>query len=107
MAGKAGRRGDDSALLGHTARQTRITHNLTRVSEYEALARELDLTPTVLGLAWLLSRPGVAAPILGPRTLEHLTGSLPAVDVRLDAATLDRLDQLFPGPGQAPDSYTW
>jgi hypothetical protein len=54
----------------------------------------------VLGIAWLLSRPGVIAPVLGPRTLEQLTGSFPAVDVTLDPQTVDRLDELFPGPAR-------
>jgi NDP-hexose C3-ketoreductase / dTDP-4-oxo-2-deoxy-alpha-D-pentos-2-ene 2,3-reductase len=61
----------------------------------------------VLGIAWLLSRPGVTAPVLGPRTLEQLTGSFPAFDVTLDPQTVARLDELFPGPGEAPDAYTW
>jgi diketogulonate reductase-like aldo/keto reductase len=56
----------------------------------------------VLGIAWLLSRPGVTAPVLGPRTLEQLTGSFPAFDVTLDPQTVARLDELFPGPGEAP-----
>jgi NDP-hexose C3-ketoreductase / dTDP-4-oxo-2-deoxy-alpha-D-pentos-2-ene 2,3-reductase len=72
------------------------------------LAAELDVTPTALALAWLLSRPGVAAPVLGPRTLEQLTGSFPALDVMIDERTSGRLDELFPGPGGgAPDAYTW
>jgi hypothetical protein len=32
---KAGRRGDDGAMLGHTARQQRIADNLTRLQAYE------------------------------------------------------------------------
>jgi len=106
-AAKEGRRGDDSAMLGHSARQQRIADNLTRLQAYEDLAAELGLPPTDLALAWLLSRPGVTAPVLGPRTLEQLTGSLPALDVTLEPQTLARLDQLFPGPGEAPDAYTW
>jgi NDP-hexose 2,3-enoyl reductase len=106
-AAKVGRRGDASAMLGHSAREQRIADNLTRLQSYEALAAELDLAPTVLALAWLLSRPGVTAPVLGPRTLEQLTGSFSALDVTLDTKTLARLDELFPGPGQAPDAYTW
>ena len=74
---------------------------------YEDLAAELDVTPTALALAWLLSRPGVTAPVLGPRTLDQLTGSFPALDVTLEPQTLARLDKLFPGPGEAPDAYTW
>ena len=106
-AAKAGRRGDNSAMLGHSAREQRIADNLTRLQAYEDLAAELDLSPTVLALAWLLSRPGVTAPVLGPRTLEQLTGSFAALDVSLEPQTLARLDELFPGPGEAPDACTW
>jgi NDP-hexose C3-ketoreductase / dTDP-4-oxo-2-deoxy-alpha-D-pentos-2-ene 2,3-reductase len=102
-----GRRGDDSAMLGHSAREQRIADNLSRLQAYEALAADLDLTATVLALAWLLSRPGVTAPVLGPRTLQQLTGSFPALDATLDPQTAARLDELFPGPGEAPDAYTW
>jgi aryl-alcohol dehydrogenase-like predicted oxidoreductase len=103
-----GRRGGDSVLLGHSARERRIADNLTRLQQYEDLAGELGVTPTTLALAWLLSRPGVTAPILGPRTLEQLDGSLPALDVTLDDDVVARLDDIFPGPGgEAPDAYTW
>jgi aryl-alcohol dehydrogenase-like predicted oxidoreductase len=103
-----GRRGDDSALLGHSAREQRLAENLTRLQAYEALAAELGVTPTALALAWLLSRPGVTAPVLGPRTLEQLIGSFPALDVAIDEQTNRTLDELFPGPGgEAPDAYTW
>jgi aryl-alcohol dehydrogenase-like predicted oxidoreductase len=104
----SGRRGDDSALLAHSTREQRIAANLERLQQYEHLAAELDLTPTTLALAWLLAQPGVTAPVLGPRTLEQLTGSLAALDVTIEDQTLDTLDKLFPGPGgEAPDAYTW
>jgi len=46
--------------------------------------------------------------VLGPRTLEHLTGSLPAVDLSISNEISARLDALFPGPGgPAPEAYTW
>ena len=83
----AGRRGDDTALLGHSVREQRIVDNLTRLQAYEDLAAELDVTPTALALAWLLSRPGVTAPILGPRTLDQLSGSFAALDVTVDEET--------------------
>jgi aryl-alcohol dehydrogenase-like predicted oxidoreductase len=103
-----GRRGDDSALLGHSARERRIDEHRDSLELYEALAGDLDVTPTALALAWLLSRPGVTAPVLGPRTLDQLTGSLPALDVTIDEQTNSTLDKLFPGPGgEAPDAYTW
>jgi aryl-alcohol dehydrogenase-like predicted oxidoreductase len=69
------------------------------LQENEALAADLEATPMALALAWLLSRPDVTAPVLGPRTLDQLTGSFPALDVTIGDETSTRLDELFPGPG--------
>jgi aryl-alcohol dehydrogenase-like predicted oxidoreductase len=61
-----------------------------------------------VALAWLLHNPVVTAPIIGPRTLEQLDGSLKALKVKLDAKRLADLDKLFPGPGgTAPEAYAW
>ena len=79
-----------------------------RVGQYEAFCAELGAEPAAVGLAWLLAQPAVTAPIVGPRTLDQLTGALRAVEVQLDQAALDRLDQIFPGPGgPAPEAYAW
>ncbi|MEU6234329.1 aldo/keto reductase [Kitasatospora sp. NPDC047058] len=81
--------------------------NRERIQAYEDLADELGLDPAVLGLAWLLGRPAVTAPIVGPRTLAHLDTAEAALDVELDQKTLDRLDELFPGHKPAPEDYAW
>ena len=60
-----------------------------------------------LALAWLLRQEGVTAPIIGPRTAEQLDGTLGALEVDLDEATLARIDEIFPGPGPAPEAYAW
>ncbi len=45
---------------------------------------------------------------MGPRTLPQLDTMLEVPDLALDEATLTRLDELFPGPGdQAPEAYAW
>jgi len=50
----------------------------------------------------------VTSPIIGPRTMEQLTGSVRSLEVKLDADSLARLDQIFPGPGgEAPEAYAW
>jgi aryl-alcohol dehydrogenase-like predicted oxidoreductase len=88
--------------------QELLAEHRPRIEAYEALCDELGEDPANVGLAWLLSRPVVTAPIIGPRTVEQLTGSLRAVSITLDEKTLHRLDEIFPGPGgPAPEAYAW
>jgi NDP-hexose C3-ketoreductase / dTDP-4-oxo-2-deoxy-alpha-D-pentos-2-ene 2,3-reductase len=86
--------------------------NLERIEAYEKLAADLGADPADLALAWLLHQDGVTGPIIGPRTIAHLDGSLRALDIKLDDDTLARLDELFPPPGPngakpAPEAYAW
>lgn len=61
-----------------------------------------------MALAWLLANPVVTAPIIGPRTIDQLDGSLPALELSLSSETMDRLDEIVPGPGgEAPEAYAW
>jgi aryl-alcohol dehydrogenase-like predicted oxidoreductase len=78
-----------------------------QLEDYEDLCVQLGEEPAHVGLAWLLSRPAVTAPIVGPRTLEQLDGSLRALEIRLDDKTLARLDEIFPGHRTAPEDYAW
>jgi aryl-alcohol dehydrogenase-like predicted oxidoreductase len=83
-----------------------------RIEAYEKLAADLGADPADVGVAWLLHQEGVTAPIIGPRTGEQLDGSLRAVDLKLDADVLAKLDELFPAPGPngskpAPEAYAW
>ncbi len=86
----------------------RLERYRPQVEEYEALCDELGERPSDVALAWLLHQPGVTAPITGPRTLEQLEQSLRALEVELDDKALERLDQIWPGPGgPAPEAYAW
>lgn len=78
-----------------------------QVEAYEELCEELGAEPSAVALAWLLTRPAVTAPIIGPRTLAQLEGSLDALSVTLDDKALERLDQIFPGHRTAPEDYAW
>ncbi|NUQ60886.1 MAG: aldo/keto reductase [Pirellulales bacterium] len=79
-----------------------------QLDAYEAFCRELGEHPANVAAAWLLSRPGVTAPIVGPRTLDQLNSSVRAVEIQLSAEVLARLDEIWPGPGnQAPEAYAW
>ncbi|WP_028922950.1 aldo/keto reductase [Pseudonocardia acaciae] len=77
------------------------------LGEYEKLCRELGADPAVVAQAWLLTRPSVTAPIVGARTMRHLTDGIAAAELALTAPELARLDEIFPGPGPAPEAYAW
>jgi aryl-alcohol dehydrogenase-like predicted oxidoreductase len=79
-----------------------------RLERYEKLCADLGERPADVALAWLLANPVVTAPIIGPRTVEQLDGSLRALKVTLAPETLASLDEIFPGPGgPAPEAYAW
>jgi len=79
-----------------------------RIEAYEKFCSDLGEQPADVALAWLLANPVVTAPIIGPRTVQQLDGSLRALDLALDDDTLGRLDEIFPGPGgPAPEAYAW
>ena len=88
--------------------QKRIDTLRPKLEAYEALCADLGESPANVALAWLLHNPVVTAPIVGPRTMEQLTGNLRALEISLTAETLKRLDEIWPGPGgEAPNAYAW
>ncbi len=88
--------------------QQRVEKHRPQLEAYESLCQELGEKPADVALAWLLHNPAVTAPIIGPRTLEQLTGSLRALEIKLTDDVLKRLDQIWPGPGgPAPEAYAW
>jgi aryl-alcohol dehydrogenase-like predicted oxidoreductase len=97
---------DGSRRYAGRAAET-IESRRPQLEAYEDLCAEAGEEPGTVGLAWLLTRPAVTAPIVGPRTPEHLTTALRAVEVSLDDKTLARLDELFPGHKTSPEDYAW
>jgi aryl-alcohol dehydrogenase-like predicted oxidoreductase len=75
--------------------------NQRKLEAAEALARlaeEAGLSLIELAIAFVLNHPAVTAAIIGPRTMEQLESQLPAADVVLEEALLDRIDEIVP-PG--------
>jgi len=88
--------------------QKKIEAKRPTLRAWEALCKELGEKPADVALAWLLRNLVVTAPIIGPRTVDQLTGSLRALKIKFTQATLKRLDEIFPGPGgEAPEAYAW
>ncbi|MEU5087363.1 aldo/keto reductase [Streptomyces sp. NPDC021356] len=78
-----------------------------KIQAYEDLLDKHGLEPGETALAWLLTRPGVTGPIVGPRTGEQLASAVRAVELELSGELLSELDQVFPGPGPAPEAFAW
>jgi aryl-alcohol dehydrogenase-like predicted oxidoreductase len=84
-----------------------VEANREKFAAYEDLCEKLGEEPADVALAWLLHANGVTAPIIGPRTLAQLDGAQRALEVKLDADVLTRLDEIFPGYKTAPEHYAW
>jgi len=98
----------DSGRRASEGVQKALEKHRPRIEQYEAFCKELGEEPADVALTWLLKNPIVTAPIIGPRTVDQLTGSLRALEIQLDEAAMKRLDEIFPGPGgTAPEAYAW
>jgi aryl-alcohol dehydrogenase-like predicted oxidoreductase len=79
-----------------------------QLEAFEALCAEISEEPASVALAWLISRPGVTAPIMGPRTVPQLERCVSSLKINLSTNTLERLEDIWPGPGgEAPEAYAW
>ncbi|MGH3323337.1 MAG: aldo/keto reductase, partial [Streptomyces sp.] len=56
-----------------------------------AVVEETGRPPAQVAVNWLLRQPDVTAPIVGARTMDHLTSHLASVDWELEATQLQRL----------------
>jgi aryl-alcohol dehydrogenase-like predicted oxidoreductase len=56
------------------------------------VASELGVAPSEVALAWLLQKPGVAAPIVGATKIEHLESAVRALDVKLTPEQIRALE---------------
>ena len=78
-----------------------LPENQRKLEAVEQLAKVADdagLSMIELAIAFVVNHPGVTSAIIGPRTMEQLDSQLPAADAGLDAAVLDRIDEIV-APG--------
>ena len=88
--------------------QTDIERLRLQLVKWEALCAEIGEEPAHVALAWLLHNPVVTSPIIGPRNVEQLDGTLRSLEVELTDEVLAQLDEIFPGPGgPAPEAWAW
>ncbi|MFF6997493.1 aldo/keto reductase [Streptomyces sp. NPDC008313] len=92
---------------GRAADALKDTAVRAQIQAYEDLLEKHGLEPGQAALAWLLTRPGVTGPIVGPRTAGQLESALRAVELELTDEVLAGLDEIFPGPGPSPEAFAW
>jgi len=79
--------------------------NLELVQELERLARAKNVTASQLALAWVLSRGDDMVPIPGTKKRAYLEENMAAVDIRLSADELARIDAIAPSGVAAGARY--
>jgi aryl-alcohol dehydrogenase-like predicted oxidoreductase len=82
-----------------------LEHNVKLVRRLEEMAAEKGVRIAQLVLAWLLARKDDVIPIPGSKRLDHLEENVGALDVRLDAADLRRIDEAVPVGAAAGTRY--
>ncbi|MDT8843646.1 aldo/keto reductase [Paraburkholderia fungorum] len=79
--------------------------NLDLVSEIEHMAGEKGCTPAQLALAWVLAQGDDIVPIPGTKRRQRLEDNIKALDVRLSADDLARIDRMLPPGAAAGERY--
>jgi aryl-alcohol dehydrogenase-like predicted oxidoreductase len=105
---------------GAEGAQKRLEKIRPQIEKWEGFCKELGQNPADVALAWTLHNPAVTAPIIGPRTMDQLTASVKALEIKLSDEQLKQLDKIFPGPKgpteegvsdwtkqAAPEAYSW
>jgi aryl-alcohol dehydrogenase-like predicted oxidoreductase len=92
-------------LTGRSAEM--LENRRDQVEAFEKFCADVGEEPADVALAWLLHRPAVIAPIIGPRTMEQLEGSQRALEISLEDDQMTRLDEIWPGHKPAPKDYAW
>jgi aryl-alcohol dehydrogenase-like predicted oxidoreductase len=95
---------DGDGRINHPRFQAQnLNRNLELLSQYEAIAREKNVTPAQLALAWLMALGPDIIPIPSNKTRRHLEENIKAVEIKLSQEEISRLNTLFaPGAAAGP-----
>jgi aryl-alcohol dehydrogenase-like predicted oxidoreductase len=99
------RMGDAGEAIEEAPHRRAVERNFQVVDAAQAIAEERGATISQVAIAWLLGTPGVTAPIVGPRTLEHLEDLLPAAELVLTPEERARLEAPAPPPPVYPQRF--
>jgi aryl-alcohol dehydrogenase-like predicted oxidoreductase len=115
LAGTRTKLGDDSTTRSETDGLDQILYNEPSdwdvVEAVKKVAEARGAKPAQVALAWLLSRPAVAAPIIGATKLPQLDDAIEAVGIQLEESEIAALEapyQAHPVKGMAPGkAWSW
>lgn len=79
--------------------------NLKLVSKVEEIAKEKEIKPGQLALAWVLARGNDVVPIPGTKHIKYLKENMQAVEIKLTPDDLRRLDEVIPKGSTSGDRY--
>jgi aryl-alcohol dehydrogenase-like predicted oxidoreductase len=69
--------------------------DLKVIEAVRTVAKELNVLPSEVALAWLLQKQGVAAPIVGATKIEHLESAVRSLDVKLTAEHIRAVEEPY------------
>jgi aryl-alcohol dehydrogenase-like predicted oxidoreductase len=88
----AGSKGDLRVVRMPRFQQGNVEQNMRLVEALREIGQGKGATPAQLALAWVRSRGGDILPVMGARRRDQLKESLDALDLKLSAADLARID---------------
>ncbi len=80
------------------------TRGIQVAREFAKIAAEAGISGAQLAMLWCKDQPGITAPMIGARTLEHLEHLLPVLEMELDNDTRAACDALVP-PGSVVANF--
>ncbi|MBO9999421.1 MAG: aldo/keto reductase [Cyanobacteria bacterium SID2] len=96
---------DDYRRLSPRFQGENFTKNLELVEQVKQIARDRNVTPAQLAIAWLLSRGDDIVPIPGTKRSKYLEENVAAVDIELTPIELERIEAVMPKAVAAGDRY--
>lgn len=69
-------------------------HGYTILNELDRIASKYNATPTQVALAWIITRPGITAPIASATSITQTRELMGTLKLQLDKASLEALDRL-------------
>lgn len=96
--------GDFRAFLPRF-RSENLSQNQRVVETLASLARQKDVTPVQLAIAWVLAQRSYIVPLIGARKRPQLEDAIRALDVQLSPDDLTRIEQEIPTGAIAGTRY--